>query len=519
MFPAALKNLTVIISRRGIPAAAALIFAAGLAGTGCAGNRHSRITILHTNDLHGHVLPRSLAGEGENTGGYAVFVSWVESVRRENRRREIPTLLLDAGDIFMGTPEGNLTRGAAVIELMNAAGYDALAVGNHEFDFGYENLERLAGIADFPFLSANIRLGPAGPPPDFITPLAKIEYPGLTVFLIGLTTEETGRISLPGHVSELEFGDPAEALRDLLSLPEFEADNLLVAVTHLGRDRDRELAGAVPEIDVIIGGHSHDLIRRPELAETGALICQAGAYGLHAGRLDLTVDKKTGRVVSHRYRLFENREGVYPPDPEIAGLLGEITENIGLELDREVGKAEGDLFPPDRGESGLGNLLSDAIRETAGTDIAFHNAYGIRSPIPAGRITLRDLYLVMPFDNTIVTMELTGGQIGELLEQSLTLRKGMLQVSGLRAEYRLQPPEGERLVALEIGGAPVRDQAVYTAAVNSFLAAGGDYFDTFTAGSNARDTGVAVRDALAETVQRRSPLPPEGAPERLIEIP
>jgi 2',3'-cyclic-nucleotide 2'-phosphodiesterase (5'-nucleotidase family) len=401
---------------------------------------------------------------------------------------------------------------------MNATGYDALTVGNHEFDYGYENLQRLAGATRFPFLGANVHLRNSAQPPEFLHPFVIKEYPGLTVAVIGLANEETGVITLPQNVDEMVFSEPESAVRFYLPLLAERGVDLLIVLSHLGLEEDRELARAVPEIDVIIGGHSHDLISHPRREAGGrTLICQAGEYGLHAGRLDLRVDKRKGGVASQRYRLFNNRKGILPPDPDIEHLLEKIKNEVGTDLGRQVGTAKADLFPPEDGESPLGNLLADAIREAARTDVAFHNAYGIRAPLFEGPITLRDLYLVMPFDNTIVTMEFTGRQIREVIEQSLTLKKGMLQVSGLRAEYSPQREAGKRLIRLEIAGEEVREDALYSVAVNSFLAEGGDYFQIFTAGAATRDTEIPVREALAETVRRHTPLSiTHLGPERLV---
>ncbi len=482
-----------------------------LAGGGCGDYRE--ITVIHTNDLHGHILPDRVEGWSDRTGGYATFVSWLTEVRRENAGKEIPTLLLDAGDIYMGTVEGNLTRGAGVIGLMNRAGYDAMTVGNHEFDFGYFNLYQLAREAEFPFLSANIFFPEDEESPDFIQPYLIKEYEDLKVGVIGVSTPETAVITSAGNVGRIVFREPADSVRTYGRLLRREGVDLLIVLSHLGLEEDRRLAAAVPGIDLIVGGHSHDLLTRPEKAgPRPTLIVQAGSYGRYAGRLDLEIDTEEKRIAGYRSTIFFNRQYSYPADLETSRLLAAIKEEVGGEFDQTVGIALVDILSADEEESPLGNLIADAMRKKVDATAAFQNPYGIRGNLLQGPITRRDVYTVLPFDNSIVTMELTGGQIRELLEQSLTLKKGLLQTSGLRVEYSPRRPEGDRIVSLEIDGDPAEETAYYRVATNVFLAGGGDYFSAFTGGRSRRDSGVLLRDAVAEYISLNTPLHPGFEP-------
>ncbi|MDP8237144.1 MAG: 5'-nucleotidase C-terminal domain-containing protein [Candidatus Erginobacter occultus] len=480
---------------------------------GCGSGDYPEITVIHTNDLHGHILPARVEGWSDRTGGYATFVSWLSGVREKNRAREIPTLLLDAGDIYMGTVEGNLTRGGAVIGLMNRAGYDAMGVGNHEFDYGYFNLYQLAREADFPFLSANILLPGADESPDFIHPYLIKEYDGLKVGIIGVSTPETSVITAAGNVGKIVFHDPADSIRPYGRLLRGEGVDLLVVLSHLGLDGDRALAAAVPDIDLIVGGHSHDLLSQPEKAgPRPTLIVQAGSYGRFAGRLDLKVDTGRKRIAGHHYSIFINRQYSYPADLETNRLLNEIKNEVGDGFDQTVGIALQDITSADEEESPLGDLITDAMRKRVGAAAAFQNPYGIRGNLLQGPITRRDVYTVLPFDNSIVTLELAGGQIRELLEQSLTFKKGLLQISGLRVEYSLEAPEGNRVRSVEIDGDPLEDSTYYRVATNVFLAGGGDYFSAFAQGRSRRDSGVLLRDAVADYISLNTPLHPGFEP-------
>ena len=472
----------------------------------CGKEYSERLTIVHTNDLHGHILPERVAGWEIRMGGSAVFASWVKQIRRENNSRHIPTILVDAGDIYMGTPEGSLRKGGAVVELMNRLGYDALVIGNHEFDYGYYNLQQLAGLARFPFLGANVYWKGSGRLVDFLQPFLIKKMGDLKVAFLGVVTEETASITLPRNVDQVIFKKPAEVIKSYLPFLREEDIDLLVVLSHLGLEADAELVREVPEIDLVIGGHSHDLLERPRTVKgSEALIVQAGSYGLNAGKLDLWVDKKENRITKYRYRLFSNREMSLPPDLEIARFLEKVKRELGEEYDQPVGLTLSDIIPSSDTESYLGDLISDAVRQAAGTELAFQNAYGIRAPLLEGTITYREVYKILPFGDTLVTMELTGGQLKELLEQSLTLDKGMLQVSGLKAEYSLKRPRGQRLLKLEINDEEAEDDTWYSVATNAFLAGGGDYFETFTRGRAVRDTGILLRQTFLNYIRRNSP--------------
>ncbi len=481
------------------------IFILVLAVCGCAAD-YQRITIIHTNDLHGHVLPEKVAGWDKEMGGYAVFSAWVKEVRESNREAGVPTLLFDGGDIFMGTPEGNISRGAAVIELMNDLGYDAMVLGNHEFDYGYDNLLELAESARFPILAANLFRENPDRPADFVRPFIIEEIGGLKVAILGVTTDETGAIALPENLGKLNFQDPVATVRKYRKILEGEGADLLIVLSHNGLEEDKKLAGEVSGIDLIIGGHSHDLLEEPVRAKgSGTLICQAGEYGRYAGRLDLRVDRQDDEITDYRYRIFVNRRGSFPPDPETDLILEEIKEKVGEDLDRVIGVALSDIISDDENESYLGDMITDAIRRSAGTEAAFQNAYGIRAPLLEGDITLRDIFKVLPFDGTIFVMKLSGVRIKELLEQSLTLKKGMLQMSGVEAEYDPNRPEGERLLDVRIDGKPLEGGRFYSVAVNGFLASGGDYYQAFKEGREIRDTGLLHRNAFRDYVEKNSP--------------
>ncbi len=480
-----------------------------LIATGCGKKAGKEISIVYTNDLHGHVLPERVRDWSGRTGGYAVFVGWLKDVRRENEEKNVPTLLLDAGDIFMGTVEGNLTRGSSIIKLMNLAGYEAMTLGNHEFDFGFYNLQQLAELADFPFLSANVLQKKTDRLLSFTKPYIIKQYDGLTVGIIGVTTAEVPEITMAKNVGQVIFKEPIETVRTYQRLLEQEGIDLLIVLSHLGLEEDKELARAVPKIDLIIGGHSHNLLTKPlRVGERGTLICQAGSYGRFAGRIDLFVDTARDTISSFESIIFINRQWSSPADIATNRVLEGIKAEAGPEYDQVVGQTLQDILTDDNEESPLGDLIADAIRAAANAKVSFQNPYGIRGDLFQGKITRRDVFRILPFDDTIITMELTGRQIREILEQSLTKQKGMLQISGLRVEYGRDRPEGSRVLSVRIGEDQLEDGTRYTVATNGFLAGGGDYFSTFSGGETPRDTGILLRDAFIDYIKDHTPLYP-----------
>ena len=478
----------------------------------------SRLTIIHTNDLHGHILPEKIVGQRNRTGGYTVFAAWLKEQRQENKKDGIPLRLVDAGDIYAGTPEGNLTKGAAIVELMNAVGYDVITTGNHEYDCGFYNLLRLARQARFPFLAANVSRKSNGHLPEFARPFIIKDYQGLRIGIVGVVTDETPEITLASSTDRLLFRPPVPVVSFYRKLLREEAIDLLVVLSHLGLEEDRELANQVEGINLIIGGHTHDLLPQPVRAgKSETLICQAGAYGRYAGRLDLWIDGDRDKIVKYKYSIFSNREGSYPPNLKIDRLVDKIKERVGAKYEEPVGLTLSDILPAEDQESNLGDLITDAIRAKTGTEISFQNPYGIRGDLLTGEITLRNIFQVLPFEDKIVTMKLTGGQISKLLEQSFSLRKGMLQVSGLRAEYNPRLPVGRRLISLRIGDETANPQKLYSVSVAGFLAEGGDYFSTFTEGKEVRNTGIRLREALLDYIRAHTPLYRENfKPERLL---
>ena len=472
------------------------VLAAAVFLFGCGRGNPVSLCIIHTNDVHGHISPE------RDQGGAAELAGCIEEVEREERAAGVPTLLVDAGDIFMGTPEGGVSEGIADTEIMNSVGYDAMVIGNHEFDHGVAALERLARSASFPFLAANTRNSATGTLPSFLRPFIVKRYGPLTIGVIGVITPETPAIVMPGRTGEIVFGDPVDAVRRSMEALRREGADFIIVLSHCGLEEDRRIAREVPGIGVIIGGHSHTVLKEPVRdARNGTLICQAGSYGRYLGRLSLWIDTASGRVRRYGYELVRLTRGRCPPDRQVAEIVSRWRKRAGAKFDEVLGRCLEDIRNDEGAESLLGDMITDCMRAKTGVDIAFHNSWGIRGELLKGPITYRDVYKVMPFDNTIYTMMLTGRQIRRIVEKSLAPKNGFLQVSGLTVDYDPSAPAGSRIMRISCGGEDLRDGGIYTVATNSYLAKGGDGYSTFLEGRKRRNSGIVDRDAFADCIR------------------
>ncbi len=454
-----------------------------------------RLTILHLNDFHGWLQPHVQKAGQPESGGAARLASLVAS-QRDDR-----TLFVAAGDLMQGTPISNLFAGEPVIRAFNLMRLDASAVGNHEFDNGQEAFRRRAAEAGFPFLAANVRgagwlarsvVLPAGP---------------LKVGLFGLLTADTPVETHPRNVAGLQFTDPVETAREMVAQLEPQAD-LVVCLSHLGYEEDRKLAAAVPGIDVIVGGHSHVRLEQPA-AVGGTLIVQAFERGVVLGRLDLEVEGGTARATG--YRLI-NVDAAAGTDPAVAALVEEFRGRLGARLSERIGTAEvaleGAAADVRQRETNLGNLVADAMREAAGADAALTNAGGIRASVPAGEVTVGQVYAVLPFDNWVISFRIPGRELRAALETSLAKAGqgdgGFPQVSGLTVAYDPDAPPLTRVREVTVGGAPLEDDRLYLVATNDFLAAGGNGMTAFAGREPVlNDSGRLLRDLFADFVRRK----------------
>lgn len=469
--------------------------ALALAVAGCSGKpaapAERRIVILHTNDIHGRVRP------GGPVPGLAAVAAHIRKARALAQSAGARVIVVDCGDFFQGTPEGDMLEGRLVIDCMNAIGYDALCLGNHDFDLGPKVVEALKARARFPFLAANVVRKGGRDPPDWA--VSSVIFEDVNVEIAGLTTSEMPQLTTEKAREGLEFEREERTLERF----RWRAGVVRILATHVGLKRDRELAAKFPDLAAILGGHSHE----KACEQVGGVhILQSLCHGAQVGRLELVV--RDGKVVSASASL----EAVDPKqqDPEVKAIIDRATPDIDRVMDEVVGELAQEMPAGKRGDmasSPLGNHLTDIMRAATGVDVALHNRTGIRAPLRKGRVRLRDIYQVSPFGNTVVTMTLTGAQLRALLEFSLSDgTRLLLEMSGAELEFDAAADKGRRVTAVTVGGAPLDPAKTYRVATNSFLAPGGDGHSVFERGKERTDTLRVILDLHRAALEKERPL-------------
>lgn len=479
------------------------------------------LTILHTSEHHGAALPFDRRGgqRGQHqVGGLASRATLVTTVRHQTET----LLVLDSGDILIGTPLSSFFRGEPDIKAMNLIGYSAMTAGNHDFDFGLDHLRQLRSQAEFPILCSNL----TGRATDLPCQRSAVVRTGsLTVGVIGLL----GRSTFPDAfnrtvVNALELQDPAETARALaLELIHQQQVDLVVALTHESDAEDLALLSRVPEITVVIGGHTEgfDGLRTAGSSapvdvatDPGPMLVKTHRQGRTVGRLDLTLtdgaaaDGARKRVVRARARNLPVTSEL-PPHPAVTTLLTRYTRKLEQETALVIGRAlvdlEGDIGLIRTRETNLGDLLTDLLRAEFGTEVALVNGGQIRDSIPAGPIDLKRLLQVLPFNSSIVTLTITGSRLAQALEHSVgslpEANGRFLQVSGLTLTYDPSAPAGSRIRELTVGGRPLEPTRAYTVATDAFLADGGDGYTMFSAATDRVERQVPLRDLLLQAVR------------------
>jgi 5'-nucleotidase/UDP-sugar diphosphatase len=494
------------------------------------------VVILYTNDFHSAIDPIPaywLPGEPKHLGGAAELATLVDRIRDDEEKKGHPVFLFDSGDMFTGML-AKLTKGEALMEMMITLHYDAMAIGNHEFDYGWENFRRQMFRVPFPVLGANIFYR-AGHIP-FAPPHAILEKDGVRIGVIGIIGQDARSVVLPSFVEPLEFEDPAGAIAR--SIAELKKDvDIIVVLAHQGHtgpmqtdaenhpeiqrdfDADIALCGEVPGIDVFVGGHAHRGIEVPYVhPDTGSIIVQTYGYGTRLGFLRLRVDTERHRIVSHEGELLKVWSDELPPDPVMAAKMDRYKKQVAPIIGDVVGRASVRLVRSYNSESRLGAFSADVIREVTGAEASFMNAGGLRADLPEGDITIGNVQDAFPFYNTVDVFALSGREVREILEQGFTLDRGMVQVSGIEAHYDLSRPEGKRLVDAKIGGAPLDDSRIYRVAANSFMGEGGDLYQTFVHAKKIDNVPKDVAQVVIDYLRKQSGPVPAPAMGRLVAV-
>lgn len=435
-----------------------LIWVLSLLFLSCADDSHpsapskeNRILIYATNDMHATIEP------------FAKVVPYMESVRESGEN----VLLLNGGDMFTGNPYVDFysTPGMPMIQMMNEAGYNLSTLGNHEFDYGQAALQECMDQADFNFICANIKVLPNSELKEQFEPYQFFEMDGIKVCVLGLLETEGNHdgkpipSSHPDHLKGLEFSKPIETALNYKHLRK-ECD-LFLALSHQGASEDSILAVKMPELDVIVGGHTHTKIEGTKIIN-GVLVTQAGSKLKYLGKT--TVCMKDKKVTDKSFELVE----IAPmqEDPEVRQEIEEIYDSPAFT--QKVGFSE-DEFPTRRSVS---FMMADVMRAYFKADFTFQNIGGVRCDnFPKGDITMADLYRISPFNNDLMTIQMTPADIRSLLIHSSTDLKDEVDLSPSGLKYKLTYA-GEKIKEVELtydDGTPLDEKKVYTVIVNSYV--------------------------------------------------
>lgn len=466
------------------------------------------LTIVHVNDVHGRVEENA----GSKELGFAKLRTAVEMMKEED-----PNLLfLNAGDAFHGTTIVNLTSGEQMVEMMNAMEFDAMVPGNHDFNYGYEQLMKLKGLAAFPILGANI-VHQNTSKSDFDPYVIYTMENGLKVGIFGLGTDETKYKSSPKNTVGIEFTDAVAAGKKMVAELQSKTD-IIIALVHLGDDASSintsdKLAMEVPDIDLIVDGHSHTILKEGKLVN-GTLIVQAEAYTKNIGIVKMEITD--GALTSAAARLMPYEEAaVLEADEEILGLIAEVKvvnePIVSVVVGKTLVELDGVREHVRTGETNLGNLITDAMRMSTGSDVAFTNGGGIRASIDVGDITVNEILTSFPFTNTLAVIEVTGAELLAAIEHGVKdypAAAGQFpHVSGMKYTFDAGKPAGSRVTMVMIGEEALDPAKTYKVVTNDFMAVGGDGYTMFSNKPFVGEGGL-LSDVLIEYVEANVEISP-----------
>ncbi len=462
------------------------------------------LSFIHWNDFHAANVPYEIKPSAQDTfkpyrvGGSAVLKAYVDSLRTV-----LPNpLAVYGGDDFQGSPISGLTRGRSQIDLLGMIRPDILTVGNHEFDYSDSVLEKHLSASSLDFICSNVYSRATDT--TLVRPFVVRSVGGLRVAFIGGMTNELYRVSFVGNLTRIRLKPINEAIRSNLEFIRRRHGpiDLFVAVTHNGLDRDSLLAVDVPELDVIIGGHSHTVMRRAsKVGKT--LIVQAGSRGRYVGQLELMYSVRSKRIASYSYRLIETRVDRIRPDSLVAATVDSLEAMVGRSLNDVIGELHVDWKIPWRKESNLGSWEADVFREFAGTDIGLMNTGGLRKELQAGPIRLRDVWEMNPFGNSLVTLSVSGSEVVDMLTHSLNHAESLTQIGGIRYEARRDSGR-YRIVRCTVGGKEIDPGRTYTVVMNNYMASHlRDFFGLDPERHPIEELGVLDRDVLIDTIRKQ----------------
>ena len=496
----------------------------------------AEFVIFHTSDVHG-----AIAAHGDPTakdepkplmGGYAVLKNLINSYRNNPDYTNARQIYLDSGDFFQGTPIVDRTKGAVMIDMLNRMEAKAVTLGNHEFDYSYQNLIEQFKKKRFPVVCCNVFEKATGKLPSFAQPYTVLTHQGRKIAIIGVDTTETATISFEKNIKDLIFAEPAPLVKPIIETLRKSGVHFIILLSHLGFDADIKFAAQVEGIDLILGGHTHSLKKEIEFyGPFNTPIIHSGSSCEHTSVVHIDLKNPNEPILKLvSTPLYVDKIGY---DADIKAVEDEYLRDLKAEMAEIIGETKVGLYRGiSGGDSPEGSLIADAMRKYSGADFAFINFGGVRQPFYKGNITIEDVFMVQPFNNNIEIVEMNGFQLHNLVERSLSNESrvvdnedkafaldnyniraeglklvvgpeyGYLLPSGLQITYDPSLLSMKRIIKLVTDtGAELEAEKIYKVALNDFIASGGDGYTILRDFKNHTKTDLLVRDALIKHIR------------------
>jgi 5'-nucleotidase/UDP-sugar diphosphatase len=464
-----------------------------------------RLTVLHSNDMHGDFLSEVRGGEGKLIGGLALLSGYIRRVRKETEN----VLYAISGDMVQGSIIDSEYRGISTIEIMNYLAPDVVSLGNHEFDYGLPHLLFLEKVASFPIVNANLYLRPYNR--RLMKPYHIARVAGLDVLFIGIITDKIlSDLSRDEQVASfISLEEASVEVGRITNAYKNDDIDLTVLLTHIGYESDVELAKLLrPEwgVDLILGGHSHTILDQPTEVN-GILIAQAGVGTDQVGRFDLVIDDDTNSIVEWSWRLVPIDESIAEPDRELRDYIDSFKAAVDRKYAATLCTFQEPLLHPARTEeTPLGNLVADALAEMTRADLVLVGSGSIRSKSLGSVVTLGDFTACFPFDDALHRFTVVGRDLLRIFAhimrtENRTGEGECYQVNrGVRAVYC----DSDRcLVSLDVRGEPVREDDLYTVVIPEYHARNANDFlgitgEELEARAGSKVVATSVEDVLRE---------------------
>ncbi len=452
--------------------------------------------IIHWNDFHAANVsykPIYEDPEGIFVGGYANLAGYIDSLKGIYPE----AITLNAGDDYQGSPISSITKGMSQILILNKVMPTVFTLGNHEFDYGVDNLKNALNRAKFQIVSSNIYDSTKSG--LLVDPYIIVHSGKVRIAVIGFILKDLKQSVLPESIKGMGILDPLETVNKYIEEVNDKSD-LIVVLSHNGFECDSLLALQLSEVDIIIGGHSHTILHQPVVVND-ILVCQAGSHGRFVGLLDAKVNIEEKRIDFYSYKLIETELGKVRPLQPVAHVVDSLEATIEKEMNKTIGILKTPWIRNSRSESNLGNWITNVMRNSFNVDMAFQNSDGIRKGLGAGPIKVRDIWEISPFDNTIMRVTITDSQLKNLLQWRIKNPRDLLQVSGLNVVYNSKT---KKIISAKVNGKPIKNERKYTFVTNSYVVG---YFRRFF-GIRPEDvkiesTGIISREPLIKAVKNQ----------------